>query len=93
MNAKIITYTIAHKPPHIRSKLNRELNGYKDTSHGGTYTYKRKGLLNCILHKKPAKNTIIAATEPAKMIIELLNKFEAKINIINIKIDLTELKK
>lgn len=92
MNAKIITYCIAHKSASIRSKLNRELNGYKDISHGGRYKYIRKGLLGCIIHRKPARNTIIAASEPAKMIIKLLKEFDAKINTINIKIDLAELK-
>lgn len=93
MDAKIITYSIAHRPAAIRSKLNRELNGYKDVSHGGKYRYKRKGLLECIIHKKPTKNTIVAAEEPAKMIIELLQKFNAKVSTINIKINLSELKR
>ena len=93
MKAKIITYCVAHRPAAIRSKLNRELNGYLDVSHGGKYKYRRQGLLECIIHKKPARNTIIAATEPAKMIIELLQKFSAKIDMINIKIDLSELQK
>ena len=93
MDAKIITYCIAHRPAFERSKFNRQLNGYKDTSHGGKYKYKRSGLLESIIHKKPAKNTIVVANEPAKMIIKLLKEFNAKISTINIKIDLAELEK
>lgn len=93
MNAKIITYCIAHRPAAVRSKLHRELNGYIDVSHGGKYKYKRQGLLEGIIHKKPAKNTIVVANEPAKMIIELLQEFNAKVSIIDIKIELSELKK
>ncbi len=93
MDAKIITYSIAHKPAAVRSKLNRELNGYTDVSHGGKYRYKRQGLLEGIIHKKPARNTIVAAKEPAKMIIELLQEFNAKVSTIDIKIDLSELKR
>jgi len=93
MKGKIISYSIAHKTPKIRSKFNRELNGYLDVSHGGKYKYKRKGLLDSIIHKKPAKNTLVIMNEPAKIIIKLLKEFDAKINIININIDLSELKK
>lgn len=93
MDAKIITYSIAHKPAAVRSKLNRELNGYTDVSHGGKYRYKRQGLLEGIIHKKPARNTIIAAEEPARIIIELLQEFNAKVSTIDIKIDLSELKR
>ena len=93
MKAKIITYCMSHRPAKIRSKLNRELNGYMDVSHGGKYKYKRQGLLECIIHKKPARNTIVAANEPAKMVIKLLQEFNAKVSIIDIKIDLSELKK
>jgi len=93
MNAKIITYCIAHRPAALRSKLNRELNGYTDISHGGKYKYKRQGLLEYIIHKKPTRNTIVAANEPAKMIIELLSEFKAKISTIDIKITLSELNK
>lgn len=93
MKGKIITYSIAHKPAQLRSKLNRELNGYMDVSHGGKYKYKRLGLLDSIVHKKPAKNTIVATNEPAKMIIDMLEEYGAKVNTINISIDLKELKK
>ena len=93
MKAKIITYCMAHRSAKIRSKLNRELNGYTDVSHGGKYKYRRQGLLGGIIHKKPARNTIIAANEPARMIIKLLQEFNAKIDTIDIRIELSKLQK
>ncbi|MBI4981137.1 hypothetical protein HZC30_06300 [Candidatus Woesearchaeota archaeon] len=93
MKAKIITYCIAHRPAQIRSKLNRELNGYKDVSHGGRYKYKRQGILDCILHRKPAKNIIITPVKPAKLVLQLLEEYGAKIGTIDIQIDRAEFKK
>lgn len=93
MKAKIITYCISHRPAKLRSKLNRELNGYKDISHGGKYKYQRLGLLDSIIHKKPAKNTIVALEEPAVLIIKLLEEYGAKVNTINIRINPKELLK
>ena len=93
MKAKIITYYIAHRPASIRSKLNRELNGYKDISHGGRYNYRRQGILDGILYRKPAKNIIIIPIEPAKVVLQLLEEYEAKISTIDIQIDKVEFKK
>jgi hypothetical protein len=93
MKAKIITYYVAHKKAHLRSKLNRELNGYTDVSHGGRYKYRRLGLLDSVIHKKLAKNTIVATEEPAKLIIDLLKEYDAKINTISIRVNLKELQK
>lgn len=93
MKAKIITYCISHKPASVRSKLNRELNGYKDVSHGGRYRYNRRGILGCILYLKPARNTIVTPIEPAKLVLEVLEEHGAKINTIDIQIDRSEFKK
>ena len=93
MKAKIITYSIAHKSVSIRSKLNRELNGYKDVSHNGRYKYKRKGILDCILYLKPARNTIVTPVEPAKMVLEVLKEHGAKIDTIDIEIERSKFKK
>ena len=93
MKAKIITYCIAHRSASVRSKLNRELNGYKDVSHGGRYEYKRQGILGSILYKKPARNIIITPIEPAKLVIRLLEEYGAKISIIKIQIEESEFKK
>lgn len=93
MKAKIITYCIAHRPAPIRSKLNRELNGYKDVSHNGRYKYNRQGILDCILYLKPARNTIVTPIEPAKMVLQVLQEHGAKVNTIDIQIDRSEFKK
>ncbi len=93
MKAKIITYSIAHKPAQVRSKLNRELNGYTDVSHGGRYKYRRQGILDCILYKKTARNIIITPFEPAKLVLQVLNEHGAKISTIDIQIEEAEFKK
>ncbi len=93
MNAQIIIYTIAHKTPAIRSKFNRELNGYKDQSYNSKYTYSRKGLINEITHIKPSKNILITPKKHTKKIIEFLQKYDAKIKTINIQINNSEFNK
>jgi len=93
MKAKIITYSVAHESASIRSKLNRELNGYKDISNNRRYKYKRQGILDCILYIKPTRNTIITPVEPAKMVLQALQEHGAKVNIINIQIDKSQFKK
>lgn len=93
MKAKIITYGIAHRPAQVRSKLNRELNGYNDVSHGGKYRYRRLGILDSILYKKPAKNIIITPLEPAKLVLKVLEEHGAKISTIDIQIEESEFKK
>lgn len=93
MKAKIISYSIAHKSVSVRSKLNRELNGYRDVSHNGRYKYKRQGILDCIIYLKPARNTIVTPVESAKMVLEVLKEHGAKISTIDIQIDRSQFKK
>lgn len=93
MKAKLITYTMVQQPISTQNQLRKQLIGHNDTSHEGKYKYRRKGLLDNILHLKPSKNTIIAPLEESKQIIKLLNKYNAIIRTYDIQINESEFKR
>jgi len=93
MKAKIIAYTIKHLTTAHQNQLRVQLNGHNDTSHGGKYKYRRKGLLDKITNIKPSRSTIIAPTKEAEQILELLKKYNAKMAQYDIQIDKKEFKK
>ncbi|KXB01787.1 hypothetical protein AKJ43_03100 [candidate division MSBL1 archaeon SCGC-AAA261D19] len=69
-----------YKPPD-KSKsvqISRALNGYKDRSNYGKYSYERKGLLEKIPHRKFAKNVLLLREEDHKQLIQILEKYEAE---------------
>ncbi len=71
---------IAYKPPN-KSKsvqISRALNGYKDQSNHGEYTYERKGLLEKIPHRKLTKNVILLKEKDHEKLIQILEKFKAE---------------
>ncbi len=71
---------IAYKPLN-KSKsvqISRALNGYKDRSNHGEYTYEREGLLEKIPHRKITKNVILLKEEDHEKLIEILEKYEAE---------------
>jgi len=71
---------IAYKPPN-KSKsvqISRALNGYKDRSNHGEYTYQRKGLLEKIPHRKLTKNVILLKEKDHEKLTEILEKYEAE---------------
>lgn len=92
MKAKLITYSMTEQPISAQNQLRKQLIGHNDTSHKGKYKYRRKGLLDKILHLKPSKSTIIAPIEESQKIIKILNKYKAKIKTYSIEINESEFK-
>lgn len=93
MEAKIITYSVKNLSIAEQNQLRKKLNGHNDRSHGGKYKYRRKGLLDQIVHLKPNRSTIIARKEEASKVIQLLKKHKAEILSYNIQIARTEFDK
>ena len=63
MKAKLICYTLGEVTPTTRNLFKRELNGYKDVSNNGKYSYVRKGLLQKLPHLMPIRSVIIIANK------------------------------
>ncbi len=86
MKAKLITYSMTKLSCAEQNQLRIKLIGHNDTSHGGKYKYRRKGLLDELKHIKPSRNTIILPTKEANEIIKLLQDFKAEINQYDIEL-------
>ena len=72
----IICYSLGSIEPKLRTKFNRELYGYQDSSNHGKYRYKREGLLGKD-YKKPLESTIVIKSNVNK-VIKHLKEYGAK---------------
>lgn len=62
---QLLVYWFDKIVPKERTKFNRELYGYLDTSNFGKYNYKRKGLLE--KYKKLTKGAVLLENKPKKL--------------------------
>ena len=86
MKAKIIFYSQKKIKPKERTKFKKELAGHNDSSHGGRYKYKIKGLLDEIQHIKPTNAVLILKKEDSKKAISLMKKYSIDYVKYNIEI-------
>ena len=78
-------YALGKVDPSTKTMIYRELYGYKDLSNHGKYTYKRKGVLETIKHKKNLGSMIILKQEDASKLIKIFKKYYIKYYKFNIK--------
>ena len=83
MKAKLVCYKLKADPAK-RTKLHKELYGYKDYSNHGDYTYKRSGLLNTTQSKRITDAVILIENRQATKLIELLHKYGAQTYVFNV---------
>ena len=86
MQAKVIFYSQKGIEPKQRTKFKKELAGHNDSSHGGRYKYKIKGVLNKIEHIKPANASLIIKIKDYKSIVSLMDRYSIKYRIYNINV-------
>lgn len=84
MKSKLICYTFGKISNEKRSKLKRELFGYKDKSNNSQYQYLRKGILTQIPNIRPIRSVIITKNEDSTKVQKVLKKYGAKISIFDI---------
>ena len=82
----ILKYNLKGVPVTKRTLIHRALYGYIDHSNKGTYTYNRKGALEQINHTKIGNGTLMLSQKDIKILVPLFNKYNIKINIINVMI-------
>lgn len=92
MKAKLICYRLGNVSHKIRSKFKREFFGYLDKSQFGRHIYQRDGLLSTIPHSRPIKSMVIVKNEHEAEVVDLLEKFNAKIKVYSVIVDDAELK-
>ncbi len=93
MKAKVIFYSQKKIMPKQRTKFKKELAGHNDTSHGGKYTYKIKGLLDTIQHIKPSYAALIVKGKDYKTVVSLMKKYSIDYTIYNIEVPATQFMK
>ena len=86
MKARLICYSLRNADATAKNSFKRELNGYKDISNNGQYTYKRKGLLQQIEHKMPVRSVVIVGEKDKNKVIRLLRKYKLKHHVFSINI-------
>ncbi|MBW6461756.1 MAG: hypothetical protein K0B07_01800 [DPANN group archaeon] len=76
----LISFKVSEKNTHTNvNRFCREFYGYKDKSNKGKYIYEREGFLSKYPHIKIQRGLIIINMNDAGDIINLLEKYDAKI--------------
>ena len=84
--ATLITYELNGKDMTKSqvSLFHKRLYGYTDSSHGGKYTYQRKGLLSDIPHLNPSRSVIIIPKGESKKVLGFLEEYGAKVFSVDV---------
>ena len=93
MKAKIVFYCQEKLSQNEKFKLRRELLGIDQQSNYGRYQYKVEGLLNKISNYRPVRSSIIIAKSNLNEVIDLIKKFDIKIEVFDIEIPKSKLSK
>lgn len=86
MKAKVIFYSQKRILPKERTKFKKELAGHNDSSHGGKYKYRKKGLLDSIEHIKPCHAALIVKGKDYGRITRLIKKYGIPYSAYNIEL-------
>ena len=92
MQAKIVFYSQKKIKPKERTKFKKEFAGHNDSSHGGRYKYKIKGLLDKIQYIKPANAALILKKEDYKKAISLMEKYSIDYTVYDIEVQASHFK-
>lgn len=86
MKAKAIFYSQKEITPKERTKFKKELAGHNDSSHGGRYRYRIRGLLDKIPHVKPSNGALILKSDDYKKAINLMKKYSIAYKVYDIEV-------
>ena len=93
METKIIFYKQQGLDQNTKFKLRRELLGLEQKSNFSRYKYDVKGILDEIPYYRPVDSAIIVKKEDVKKIENILTKYGAALEVFEIKVPKTKLKK
>lgn len=92
---KIICYNL--RPANLSRKevdrFQRELNGRRDKSNFGKYTYYREGLLHRIPHIKPVRSVLVVSLESSLEVLEFLERYRAEVFARDVLLEKEDIKK
>ncbi len=84
----LLAFRLARYDRDRASDLVKKLYGQRTSSHGGTYVYRRKGLLDEIPHVRLIRGVVIVRMEDAGRVARLLQAYDAEVH--RRRIELTE---
>ena len=84
MQAKLICYSLKKMTPAERVAFRRELYGFNDHSNNSKYSYRRKGVMNSIPHKKILDCVVIVKESDANKVLESMGKFKVTIHAFRV---------
>ena len=93
MNATLICYTLEKATPTQRVTLSRIMHGYTDFSNNAKYKYERKGLVEELSCLNPHNSVLIIKRKDKSKILEILQKYKAKVIDFEIQISSKYFKK
>ena len=86
MKAKVIFYSQKKIKPNLRTKFKKELTGHNDSSHGGNYKYRIKGILDKIQSIKPCNATLIIKNIDLSKVTSIMDKYGVEYTSYTIEI-------
>lgn len=84
MDEILVCYSFEKINPVARKKFDRELFGSIEKTHGGKYKTKIKGVLTDKKYKKPVRSVLVFETKYKDLVLNVLNKFGANIQVYKI---------
>jgi hypothetical protein len=82
MKEVLVSYTLEKAKQSQKLLIHRLLYGYEDFSNNGTYSYKRKGLIEACGGKKINRGVFIIPLKFKNEIIPILKKNKANLQVI-----------
>jgi len=87
MNGIIIVFRL---PPRTNntdiSKFCQQFYGQNSSSHKGKYSYRRRGLLDNIVHKKLIRGVLIILEKDLDIIFKFLEAYNAEVHVRTIEL-------
>jgi len=84
MKAKLIVYELSTLDQYHKVLVNRTLFGYLDNSNKGAYQYRRKGILDGILHFRLLRGAIIVKDKDQNKVVLALKNHKVKPKVFSI---------
>lgn len=82
MKGNIIIFRLPKNAEQRRlNQFCKKFYGQETSSHGGTYRYRRKGLLDSVPHRKIIRGVIIVPEENVKTVLKFLKEFNAEVYV------------
>ena len=91
MEGTLIAFRLATYDKNKASELVKRLYGQRTSSHGGTYVYRRKGLLDEIPHVRLIRGVVIVRQTDQGRVLALLRSLRAEVHARRVELTKVDL--